>query len=150
MKYLLAFLCPPVAVACTGRIYLALFNALFWPPSLCVMMLMLIKGLLVFGVPVPPLITGIAALSFFASIKWTSVIWLIPTIHALFIVHGQERDKRHAELLAAQKQNALMQKGMMRQLTQAAAQPRIVIVQQAPAAIPQPKAVHARQLPPAK
>ncbi len=150
MKYLLAFLCPPLAIAMTGRIYLAFFNALFWPPSLWIIVIIALKGIILFGAP--PTVAGATNLKdlawmmlSFSTVDWFSFIWIIPTVHALFIVHGQDRDKRHAEILAAQKQTALMQQGLIRQMAQ---RPQVVVVQAPPQPrhIPQPRA--GKQLPP--
>lgn len=144
MRYLLALVCPPLALLACGAFFQALFNAL-------------LTGLWAWHTTDP-----IACARFFSALP--AGMWIVfsgffgPAIvvaHALIVVAATTRERRHQEMLAAQHQTALMQKGVMRQMataiTQQAQQPRIVVIQ-APPPVPRvvPKVIEAKPLPPPK
>lgn len=143
MKYLLALICPPLAILSCGRFFQALVNAMLgwvWIAETRR------PGTIHHWFSALPGAMQTLFLVIFGSGFIGPVIMLI---HAVVVVRGETNERRHREQLEGQKQNALMQKGMMRQLAQAAAKPQIVVIHQAgaPVAIPQPKVVKAKQLP---
>jgi hypothetical protein len=73
MLYLLALILPPLAILLSGKIFQAIFNAVFF-----------VIGLLFF------LLGG-------------GLLSLLCIIHAFFVVHGNKQDKRTKEIIDALK-----------------------------------------------
>jgi len=130
MRYILAILCPPLALFLIGRIYSALFNialGILWLDNLA-------GGPLIWrhiqNLPAP-------ALAIFV-IVFSGVFGpALNVIHALLLVIHDDKERRHKETLRAMNQSALMQKGFLRQLTQRTPQVIHLHSSPTPRAIPQ-------------
>ena len=142
MKYLLALLCPPVALLSCGKFFQAMLNAAFgwlWIEE------MLHPGTIATWFHSLPHAVGVAFLLVFGS---GFIGPLIMCIHAIVVVASETRERRHKEHLVAMNHNASMQRGVIRQIAQR--QPQIVVIQapQQPRVVPQPKAISGRTIPP--
>lgn len=71
--YLVAFLIPPLAVLCCGKVFQALFNFALWVVAWLT--------LLIFG-------AGLLA-------------WLVCAVHAVLVVGQNKNERRHSELIGA-------------------------------------------------
>lgn len=142
MRYLLALVCPPFALLACGAFFQAIFNAAL--SGLWLWHLTDPYGCALFLHPLPLWFWSIFS-GFFGPI--------IVVVHALIVVGYTNKERRHQEILAVQKQAALMNKGALRQMATAIAQqasrPQVVVIQ---APVPQPrvvpKVIQAKPLPP--
>ncbi len=74
MIYLVAILCPPLALLFKGKIFQAIFNGILWIVSLVLF-----------------------AISFGA----LSLIWIVTVVWAIIVVKGANDDERHQEIVDA-------------------------------------------------
>ena len=142
MKYLLAFICPPVALLSCGKFFQAMLNAAFgclWIEE------MLHPGTMAQWFHSLPHAVAVVVLLIFGSGFFGP---LIMCLHAVIVVASENRERRHKEQLTAMNHNASMHRGILRQLAQR--QPQVVVIQAPPQprAVPQPKVITGRTIPP--
>ena len=78
MIYLVAVICPPLALLFKGKIFQTIFNGIFWILSL---------AMFVFSLGI---LSGL-----------TFPIWIVTIIWAIVVVKGANEDERHQEIVDA-------------------------------------------------
>lgn len=142
MRYLLALVCPPLALLACGKVYQAMFNAA-------------LAGLWVAYKLAPDdfgsAFRGLSPFALGALLLVFNGYFgpLITVLHAVVVVASENRERRHKEQIAAMDLQAKMQRGILRQVAQAVARPVIVIQQ--PQAVPRvvsvPKVIEEKRAP---
>ncbi len=83
MLYIIGIILPPIALFMTGKVVQAIFNLIIF-----VLSILIFIGTLGFG----------SFLSF--------PLWIVAVIHALFVVHGHNSDKKIEKIATAVAQNS--------------------------------------------